>query len=218
MLDERVKYVSRTENGIEVMIAGLLLSWIPYILYLGYLLMFIGLILITLGRIPFRERHGIFVGAAWVFFIAYVIGTIGLAVALVPSVAGIGSSVPKFESLMSNFMIAAIAIGVLAGISQILLVIGLTKKYGALVLILGLASQIIISLYVYYIFIPLVDQAVSANNLSRVRSIVSGNLSYQFRLLNAVPPIIFSIGYYLVRKRIASGEIPEEFGKEAESA
>lgn len=207
---EDAKRVDRTKQGLEVMIAGLILSWIPIILYIGGLLEFIGAILIILGRDAFGEKHSGYVVMAILLFIIYFFGTIAILMSLGSSIPSVIYSASAFISTFREYLIATMVMSAIAGISQMLLVFGISNKKGTEVLTLAYISQLAVIGFIFVVIFPMITSAatlaITTHNTGPITDIE--NRLNIYHLLDAIPALIFAAGYYLARTRIVNKEIP----------
>ncbi len=196
------KSVERTKTGTILVIAAVLLNWVPYIDYLGLLLGTIGVILIILGSEVFGGHHH---GMAIMAVIVFLIGDmIAFGVAL-----GIASSIGTASiSLITNQFDIYIASSVIVDFSYVLILLSLENSVGRALVISGFFSTILITVYVAIIIQPLIITIVKnpseAQYLTNQISGLSG-----LHLLWVIPAVLTAIGYLTVIRRIDKGEIPK---------
>jgi len=213
------KKISQTMTGLLLLIIGLLLSWIPYILYIGGILELIGVILVIIGREAFGVRHGKYVIYAVVIYsIGFVAGFIlgfSFATTIVSATSGGASSSSSLATIMSAFeslLWGSLVISAVMGISTVMLVYLLEEANGRMLLWVAFAAQIAVGTLGIIIIGPLISHAVALAFASSPPSPTPIlNLDSELtslRFLSAIPSVIFAFAYYLAWKRIDKGSIP----------
>ncbi len=208
---DRSKRIDRTKTGVLLLLIGSLLSWIPDIGFVGFLLIFIGAILVILGRKAFGPAHTRNVVVSIILFIVGVIVIIG--VALVAALANIGSVVgpggtvnitPAFlASTASASLLAAIVGAIIIGIAELLFTYAIQSQTGRLLLWAAYAANIALAVVLYILLSPLYAGVVTQ---AQFDSVATTQTTYG--LLNAIPALLFAGADYLVWSRISRGEIP----------
>lgn len=208
---DQEKGISRTSTGIVLLIIGLVMSWIPYILYLGAFLSFVGAILVILGRDAFGGGHGRNVVIALVLYIIATLAVLIAAAAFIGSLPSIIGSAATIKGAFASYLIELIVFSGLASIAQVLLVYALSDSLGKKILIIAFILQIVVSVVVFAIVNSSLSHAIdlfeSTNNASYISAVV--NKINIYKLFNAIPAITFAVAYYMARTRIEYGEIPK---------
>src|SRR5437870_12424508 len=107
---ERRKQIGRTKTGVLLLLVGTLIGWLPYIGVIGFILVFVGAILVILGRKAFGASHSRNVILSIVLVILGIIITVAAGIVLV--VATVSSFIPgnaptpaAITSAFNNFLI-----------------------------------------------------------------------------------------------------------------
>lgn len=214
------KDTERTRTGIWLLIFATLLSWIPYLNILGFILGAAGVILIILSRGTFGGNHYNYPVAAAVIF---VVGTV-IAFILVlsfatdiTSMAASGSlTVSSALSALSSLYAGVIIAGLITGLSYVLILYALEDRFGRILAWCGFAAQVVVisvaTLVTYAIVKSGMVAALSSNppNSAALASVIAelNGIGY-LKLLDAIPVILFAIAYWTVIRRIDRNEIPE---------
>src|SRR5881396_1254279 len=76
---ERRKQIDRTKTGVLLLLIGTLIGWLPYIGVIGFILIFVGAILVILGRKAFGAAHSrnVFLSIL-LFIVGIVIGAVAV--------------------------------------------------------------------------------------------------------------------------------------------
>jgi len=220
----RVREIDRTKTGLLLLIIGILLGPIPYVVYVGGILVIIGAILVILGRKafgPIHSRNTIWSVVIYIIGIGIVIaGSVAFIFAVVSaSVANAaGTSLSQAtvsQSLSSSFnilLVAAAIGGAVLGIAQVLFTYALQNQTGKTLLWIGYAASLAISIIEFIIISPLISSAASQSYANGTYNPVPfSNLQSQLQiigLLGFIPAIVFASAIYLARSRINTGEIP----------
>lgn len=205
------KETQRTSTGLLLCFIGFALSWIPYIMYLGGLLVFIGFIYLLLGRDVFGSRHSSFVVLSFVLFLASIIVGFILGLGFISSVITNINNASGLEAAFRNLLLSAMITGIIGGLYQILGALDLSDKTGKFLLIAGFVLQVAIGIAVYLVFLGPLQTAVS-QTISQHSTVPLASLQAQLtyiRLVDAFPALIFAVSYYMARGRILRGIIPK---------
>lgn len=208
---ERARQIDRTKTGTLLLLIGTLLSWIPIISFIGFLLIFVGVILVILGRKAFGSAHSRNVVLSIVLFIVGVLVVIGVAVyAAVSNLTGIvgpGGTVnitPAFLASVANAaLLAGIVSAVIIGIAELLFTYGLQAQTGRILLWAAYGANIALSVALYFIVSPLYSAVVTQADYDSVTA-----AQQTYALLSVVPAMLFAAADYLAWSRINRREIP----------
>jgi hypothetical protein len=220
----RARQIDRTKTGLLLLIIGALLIPIPYVQFVGYILILIGAILVIVGRNVFGKIHAR--NTIW----SIIIFVIGIAVAIAGSIAfGIAvasatlagiSGAPVdtsaiTQSLSSSFnilLIFSIVGGAIIGLAEVFFTYALQKQNGRILLWTGYAAALAISIIEYIIIDPQIASAAAQSFTGTTYNPVPlSSLQSQQQvlgLLNFIPAIIYASAIYLAWSRIKTGEIP----------
>lgn len=198
----------RTKNGLLMVVAALAMSWIPYIKYIGDLLMFIGAILIILGRIAFSKRHERFVVISILIYITSIIAIAVEGVILVLSLLQSASNATAFVSTMSGFLVTTIVLGAYGNLSYLTLVWNISTRNTQRLLLLAYAVGIVITVINYFLVMGVVNTyaAAASHNANQAISNLLSHIS-TLELLDGFPFMLLAFAYYWVYAGIVSGAI-----------
>ena len=208
--------IDRTKTGLLLLVIGLIIGSLPFVSFIGGLLNIIGAILVILGRNAFGPQHS---RNASVSLILYIGGAI---------VAGIGTAVFVFSIVSSRitgtvdqasitsafqiFLATIVAQAAISGIAIVLFTYQLQKQMGRILLWVGYALSIAISVVTFaYISSILASSIASAFASGTYNPAPLQDLQSEasaFSVLGLIPAIIYAIAYYIARERILRGEIP----------
>ncbi|HYT17347.1 MAG TPA: zinc ribbon domain-containing protein [Thermoplasmata archaeon] len=215
---ERRKQVDRTKTGLLLLLIGGLISWIPLIGIVGFLLLLIGAILVILGRKAFGSTHARNVVLAIVlYFVGIIIGIIAgvlFAAALFSAVASQNPAAvaSALASAFNTLLVGAIIAAAVSGIASVLFTYALQKQIGKMLLWAGYAANLVISIAVFAIIGPLISNAVAQSTSGGTYDpapivALQGQLS-ALGYLSVVPALLFAAATYLAWSRVSHGEIP----------
>lgn len=201
----------RTVTGLLLMVIGFALSWIPYVAFVGGLLLLIGIILVFLGRRAYGadHAHDAMVGAVLIFIsvlasfilgVTLVVGIIGIVETPGASPASLASSL---NGALETAFVGAVVVGVIGGIGQVVLIYALADRTARLLLWAGFVTSIVISVVIALVLLPEVSNAVtqatsgSTINPGPIDSLET--LSTILGLTKVLPCLLFALGYYRAR-------------------
>jgi hypothetical protein len=214
----------RTMTGLLLLIIGFGLGWIPYISDIGALLELIGLYFVFRGRWGYTERHrrSVVIGTTLIVIavIATIVLVLGFTAAIFSSV-GPGVSLSQLGSPLVNdlyaLFIGAFLLSVLLNFGAVYLVQGLADPPTKRILWGALALNIVIGLFVLFVIVPQVANAVSqATSGATYNGTPITNLQSEellLSLLGVLPAVLYMWGYARVRNSArAFGTGPTPFG------
>ncbi len=212
---DRSRQVDRTKTGVLLLLIGTLLSWLPLISIIGYLLIFIGVILVILGRKAFGAAHSRNILVSIVLFIVGVLVVIGVTViAALASIAGqfgSGGAVtitpPILAAALNASLLGAIPAAIILGIAEVLFTYGLQAQPGRVILFAAYGANIAVSIAMYLLLSSVVGAVVTQADYDSVVA-----LQGTYALLNVIPALLFAAADYLAWARINRGEIPAHPG------
>ena len=215
---ERRKQVKYTRTGLLLLLIGTLLSWIPIILYIGYILLLIGAILVILGRKAFGAIHSRYVVIALVLFFVGILGGIALGIVFALALfSAAGSQDPAtianaFVSAFKNVLIGAIVLGAISGVASVVFTYALQQQLGKGLLWAGYGAQVAITIATYAILAPLFSnaaaQAAAGGTHDPAPLVALQNQANTLGLLRVIPALLFAAATYLAWSRVNRGEIP----------
>lgn len=222
VVEDPSKPIERTKTGIVLLIFAVLLQWIPVIQYLGLALGAIAAILIILGSPAFGRRHEGLVWISVVLFVAAQIAEFALLVAFASTVGGLpgNTSVPAaastvlaaFDALVGGSLVAVS----LVSVSFALIAFDLEDDAGRLLLVAGVAAQILVSVALFVLVLkPLIHQAVTeafASTPVDTQPLVTAAAQIRglsgLAVLNNIPALLFAGGYVWAHDRLSRGAVP----------
>ena len=202
----------RTVTGLLLLVIGIALSWIPYLSFLGGILALIGIILVFLGRRAYGPEHHRYVVAGGALFVITILATVGLTIGLVVALLGqvtvTGNSVSLASGALQSdfqvFFIGAAVVGILGGLSRVILVYGLSDKTTRILLWGGFVASIVLSIVILAVLYPQIVNAVNqATSGSTVNTGPIDNLQNESTLLgliNILPAFLFAWAYWRCRE------------------
>lgn len=206
---ERTKQIDRTKTGIFLLLIGTLLSWIPIILIIGYILLLVGAILVILGRKAFGPTHSRNVIISIVmFFIGIVVAVVVVIIAVLSSLSGLlgPGGVPQMAALVSALsaaLIGGMVIAAIIGIAELLFTYALQNQTGRILLWAAYGANLALSVAIYAIIGPQLSSILVTGDYNRLVGL-QGTL----QLLGVIPIALFAAADYLAWSRISRGEIP----------
>jgi hypothetical protein len=203
---------------------GTILGPVPYVNYVGGILVLIGAILVILGRKAFGSSHSR--NAIW----SIIIYIVGLAIIIIGAIAfifevisttiafrnaGTVDTTVLGQTLQSSFqtlIIAAVIGGAVIGIAQVLFTYAIQNQNGKIILWSAYTTSIIISIVNLIIIAQLVSDAVARSfvgNTFDPGPLQTLQSRFQvFALLGFIPAALYSTALYLAWSRIGRGELP----------
>jgi len=215
---ERRKQIDRTKTGILLLLIGSLLSWIPFINFVGGLLLLIGAILVILGRKAFGPAHSRNVVASIVVFIVGIVGgfVVGFAFAITVLTISPGSPASvvaeTIRSAFNTLLIGTIVVTAISSIGSILFTYALQTQLGRTLLFAGYGASVAITIATFAIVSSALDalitDVIASGNVDPLAVAALQTQATGFALLNVIPSAIFAAANYIAWSRINRGEIP----------
>lgn len=224
----RMREIDRTKTGLLLIIIGILLYPLPFVNFVGDILILIGAILVIVGRKVFGSVHarntiwsiiifviGVGVVAAGILAFAFAVASATIA-AVNPSNGTINPTAIS-QSLESSFNIllvfTAVGLGIF-GIAEVLFTYALQKQTGRILLWTGYAASLAVAIVTFLIISP---QVANAASQSFTGTTYNGTAfadlqtqEYVLGLLNYIPAVIFAGAIYLAWSRIRHGDLPAQ--------
>ena len=224
---ERRTQVDRTKAGILLLVIGAALAWLPnaFAQIGGYLMVFIGAILVFAGRKAFGSPHPRNAGISFALILSGLVGIIAVLVffglaflsALARAVFDPVGAVNAMVAALNIFLIGQIVIIAIFGLALVLVTYSLQKSIGRILLWAaygtGLGVQAAIFAVIYLAIQDLLAGVITSGSVDAVQALVdqSGSLG----LLSVISWALFAVAYFLAWQRISKGEIPEKAGAPA---
>ena len=231
MADSKVNNNVKFEGDISNTITGLLLlgigtgiAWIPYIQYLGFLLNFIGVILIFLNRHNFESKHSTFVILSIIIYVfSIIIGVIaGVAGTLSIVSSTITSSTVSQSTITSeiqSIIISTIIAGMIGSLAYFTITYGLQDEKGKLILFIGMISYFIVEVIVgsilYSSLTSTVKSIFSSGSLNQSKLEAFSTTISIYAMLAVIPLVIYAFAYLRIRSIIGK---EAGYGKNDDSA
>ena len=218
---ERQKQIGRTKTGVLLLLIGTLIGWIPYIGIIGFLLVFVGAILVILGRRAFGTAHARNVVVSIFLVILGIIITVVAGVILF--LATVSSFIPgnaptpaAITSAFNNFLIILVVGTIVSGLASVFFTYAIQNQTGRMLLLGGYVASIVLQITTYVIVSQAVGTFVAAmfpggTYSPGAAAIAAADFSARVQTLGyltAIPALIYAAAYYLVWNRINKGEIP----------
>src|SRR5256885_986002 len=218
---ERQKQIGRTKTGVLLLLIGTLIGWIPYIGIIGFLLVFVGAILVILGRRAFGTAHARNVVVSIFLVILGIIITVVAGVILSP--ATFSSFTPEtppppaaITSAFNNFLIILVVGTIVSGLASVFFTYAIQNQTGRMLLLGGYVASIAIQIAIFVIVSQAVGTFVTAmfpNGTYNPGAAAIAAAEFSARVqtigyLSAIPALLYAAAYYLVWNRINKGEIP----------
>ncbi|HXQ94266.1 MAG TPA: hypothetical protein VN864_03745 [Thermoplasmata archaeon] len=210
----------RTKTGVLLLTIGVGISWIPVVKDIGGLLALIGIIYLFLGRWGFGDRHHGFVLAGGTLivlgFLATIVVAVALAFALFQAASQVGSTsqdvANALQTGIENTVIATLAVGILSGIGQVLMVYVIADTTSRWLLIGGLAAGIGLGILLLAIELPALTSAIQAGTSGSTYDLGPVN-NFQnqlqiYGLLDVIPAALTGFAYYRIWKKLDESDAP----------
>jgi len=211
-----------------LLLVGSLINWIPLIGGLGGLLIFIGAILVIVGRKAFGAEHR---RNVVISILLYVVGLIvivaAVAIVFFTAFTGIspGASRPQvaaaFQSAITNSLYVVAAGSIIVGLARVLFTYALQESLGKILLwaAYGATIGILVAFVILALpFVPAVADDLARQVLAggtvtldsaRLSALLAGETTGT-AILNVVPSLLSAAAAYLAWDRINKGEIPAQ--------
>ena len=201
----------RTRTGLWLAFIGLLLLWIPYVEYLGFLLLFIGFIFLFVGRYAFGEPHrrSVVLGAALILVSligAFFLGSVFAGELLTASLTSLmpGVSIARIGAQLSSdftfFILAGVVFGALVFLGAVFLIYRLanpsTRKILWAALIAGIGVSATVGAIVATEVSSVIAQATSSGTLNLTPLTTLQTTDTLLGLSNVLPYGLFAWAYY----------------------
>jgi hypothetical protein len=188
--------IERTETALWLLIVGVLLASEPYTIGTGTTLTIIGVIMMTLGRSSFGQKHTRLV------FRSMLIYFFGLAIGISNSILELYIPFPFSIGSLSQLEIGSVIALAVSGIAIVMLTYTLQKFTGEILLWAGYVGAIAVNILVFY-----------SNGSATIFPYVVLPFQPQvplFALLNVIPAGLSATALYLGWRRNNKGEIPNQ--------
>ena len=218
---ERRKQIDRTKTGVLLLLIGTLIGWLPFIGIIGFILVFVGAILVILGRKAFGPSHSRNVILSIVLVILGIIITVVAGIVLV--FATVSSIIPgstptpaAITSTFNNFLIILVIGTIVTGLASVFFTYAIQNQTGRMLLLGGYAANIVLQIAIFVVLSQAVGTFVDAMFPGGTYSpgaagIAAADFAARVQTLgylSAIPALIYAGAYYLVWNRINKGEIP----------
>ncbi len=207
-----------------LLLIGILLTPVPYVDFVGDILILVGAILVIIGRNAFGPIHArntiwsiiIFVIGVVIIIAGSVVFALAVASATISGLnGGTVNATSISQALSSSFdtlLIFAIIGGGIGGIAEVLFTYALQKQTGQILLWIGYAAALTVSIVNFVIVSPLVSNAAAQSFPNGVYDPTPfANLQSQLQVLGLlafIPAMIFASAVYLAWSRVKNNEIP----------
>ena len=202
----------RTATGLLLLVIGFVLAWIPYIDFIGDILVLVGVILIILGRRGFGPDHQRNVVVGGLLFFLTILVTVGLVVwfaaALFSQAGASGASLSSVGAALNSdlavLFVGAAVIGVVGGLAQVIIPYALSDRETRILLWAGYLISIALSLVILWVLYPqiatAVNQATSGLTFNNAPIASLETTSTLLGLSKAIPSLLFAWAYWRARE------------------
>lgn len=208
----------RSSTGFLLFAIGLFLAWIPYILFVGDILLFIGLLMIFFGRNGFSDAHVRNVNMAIVLLVLMIIIAIAVAVFFALSIdstllsLNLGTitqsqALQQLSAALNTYLGALIVVSFIGGITYVLIPYALLERGWRTLLIVAFFIMVAVSITSFVLVSGSISNMISSAG-SNSFATISANAQSQttlYGLLAAIPDILLGIIYLHARSRIEWG-------------
>jgi hypothetical protein len=188
------------------------LSWIPYLDFIGDILVLIGVILVILGRRGFGDDHRRNVVVGGLLFFLTIIATVALAVwfavTLIGQAGASGATLSSLGSALNSdlaaLFVGAAVIGVIGGLAQVIIPYALSDRETRILLwaayLISVALSIVILVVLYPEIASAVSQATSGSKFNRGPIDSLETTSTLLGVSKAIPSLLFAWAYWRARE------------------
>ncbi|MCL4342245.1 MAG: hypothetical protein M1267_00095 [Candidatus Thermoplasmatota archaeon] len=212
----------RSSTGFLLFAIGLFLAWIPYILFVGDILLFIGLLMIFFGRNGFSDAHVRNVNMAIVLLVLMIIIAIAVAVFFALSIDSTllslnsgtitgtitqSQALQQLSAALNTYLGALIVVSFIGGITYVLIPYALLERGWRTLLIVAFFIMVAVSITSFVLVSGSISNMISSAG-SNSFATISANAQSQttlYGLLAAIPDILLGIIYLHARSRIEWG-------------
>ncbi len=216
---EQERRIGWTRTGLGLLILAILLQWIPVIEFLGLMLGALGIVDLLRGCGAFGQRHRLLLGAAMILFVSAEVTAFGLDNEFTYwlSVAryGSGGAAAGAVALASYAGLAegSAVIAIVVAVSYALLVFDLEDRRGRGLLLVGVASQAVVSVVVCAaVLLPFIQRTVPpafATSPPDAAALATADAEIRgfspLRLLDALAAMVFAWAYLRAYRRVNRG-------------
>jgi hypothetical protein len=194
--------MEQTSTGLTLMVIGLFLEWIPYVDFIGLILMIIGTIYMILGRHGFGDKHAQSVGIAVAIYIIMGVVVGVTVISFVFTIIANHSNTAAISGIFNNYIVALLVEGAILSTSYVILIYSISESEGRMFLIIAFVAQIVISGLMFIVTKNAVNSLLSNSNnfVSGEAGVLSGLDKYT--LFSAIPLLLYAYAYYLARERV----------------
>src|SRR5437773_1314384 len=164
---ERRRQIDRTKTGVLLILVGTLIGWLPYIGVIGFILIFVGAILVILGRKAFGAAHSRNVMISIVLVILGIIITVVAGVIIV--FATISSIIPgnaptpaAITSTFNNFLIILVVGTIVTGLASVFFTYAIQNQTGRMLLLGGYVARLVLQIAIFVVVSQAVGPFVAA--------------------------------------------------------
>jgi MFS family permease len=222
---------NKTKTGLLLLIIGIILGVISNGIFfidtniaisvsilgsIGSLLIFIGIILMILGRKEYTERHRKFIVISLFLFILSVILSV-----IIVAVAFASVIISKDISPVGNAMYAIPVASIIGGLAYVFLLFELQDKNGKIVLISALILTVMISTFlainIQSVFEEtfgsiIISQDINTEEITELSNTFSQKVG-ELSAFSVIHNLVMLLAFIMAYKRIESGDIPSTSDK-----
>ncbi len=218
---ETKKRVDWTKIGLLLLFIGILMGWVPYIGFVGLLLIVIGGFFVIFGRKPFGPLHSRYVMVSLFLVIAAIVAEIALSVILFALFIGQFASggppdpsavLQAFGGFVDAYLIGTAVASSVVALAALLLTYSLQQRLGRYFLWAGLVANVAVQVVRFFViralFATLLSGGFPPTPVNPFALSLLSSQAIAVTLLGGIPAALNGAAYYLVWSRVNHGEIP----------
>lgn len=179
---------------------GSLISWVPFVNFVGGIVILIGAILVIVGREAFGHEHDRNVIIAIIIFVVGIgVAIVAFFVALLTAISTAGTGFTTGQPTI--FSLVGLVAGAVFGIAEVIFTYALQNSNGRILLWSAYILSLVLGTVNAIIVQPLIT---STGGLA----IFTSGLFLLTDLLALPAAVIYGLTFYMAHQRIVHGEIP----------
>lgn len=202
---DMVRDADRTAVGLQLMMGGFLIAWIPVAGIIGVVFLAIGALFAIFGRDAFGYPHTRNVAISVLLWILGGVGFIVLSSTLSLADASQATDPETLRNILNAVFIGGLIVAALIGLSELLFTYALQERPGRILLWAAFGAGVTVGVVTYLSLLSLI---LSRGVLTPGLVSAFEAQAFLLGLLNVIPAVMNAAGYVLARGRILRGEIP----------
>ena len=207
---------NHTWTGMRLMVIGFLLFWVPYIYYVGALLLLAGVVFLWFGRRAFADSHRRWVARGTVLLFLGLIGLLAvevlfdLGLSSLTSQSGLSAAaaLAALQQDLDFFVIGTFAFTVICALGFVALPYGRADGLSRGILWAGFGAAFVLGVVEFSTFWSEFTGVITNAQMGIVNTAPLANVQGQllwFEIFSVVPYVLFAWGYLRVRSRLFPG-------------